>query len=65
MELNRGQRLWPGKSILQKARAPAVILSEVEGSDELSADHQYFVYMMSNKTRSVLYTGVTTTCVRA
>ena len=22
-------------------------------------DHQYFVYMMSNKTRSVLYTGVT------
>jgi hypothetical protein len=33
--------------------------SGVEGPDELSRDHDYWVYMMSNKKRTVLYTGVT------
>lgn len=36
-----------------------VILSGVEGSDNLSRDHDYWVYMMNNKTRSTLYVGVT------
>jgi putative endonuclease len=36
-----------------------VILSEVEGSDEMSKAHDYWVYMMSNKTRRTLYVGVT------
>src|ERR1700757_2419922 len=44
---------------LKLGRRHVVILSGVEGSQTLSRNHDYWVYMMSNKTRSALYIGVT------